>query len=100
MSGHAYSGFHGTFSFLSKNPEIGRTLLTQHGLPIPAEILDKLAEFVRDHGHKFGGPRGGTWRSKLSQRLGGVHIGGGAGDVLVKRLLIEVPRYMREKELL
>jgi hypothetical protein len=100
MSGHAYSGFHGTFSFLTKNPDIGRTLLGQRALPIPDGILAKLAAFVRSHGAKFGGPRGGTWRSKLSTQLGGLQIGGGAGDVLVKRLLIEVPRYMHEKHLL
>ena len=100
MSGHAYSGFHGIFSFLTNNPDIGRTLLGQRALPIPDDILDKLAAFVRSHGAQFGGPRGGTWRSKLSIQLGGLQIGGGAGDVLVKRLLIEVPRYMREKHLL
>ncbi len=100
MSGHAYSGFHGTYRFLLKNPETGRILLAQRDLPIPDGILDKLAVFVRRYGDKFGGPRGGTWKSKLSTRLGGVQIGGGAGDVLVKRLLIEVPRYMHEKQLL
>ena len=100
MSGHAYSGFHGTFSFLTKNADIGLTLLGQRALPIPDDILDKLATFVRSHGAQFGGPRGGTWRSKLSTQLGGLQVGGGAGDVLVKRLLIEVPRYMRDKHLL
>ena len=100
MSGHSYSGFHGTFSFLRKNQAIGRQLLELHGLPVSDTVLSELANFVRDYGDRFGGPRGGTWRSKLSVRLGGVHSGGGAGDALVKRLLIEVPRYMSHKGLL
>ena len=100
MSGHVYSGFHGTFIFLRENQVIGRELLKTPGLPIPDKILDELSKFVRRYGDKFGGPRGGTWRSKLSVRLGGVQTGGGAGDVMVKRLLIEVPRYMNHKHLL
>ena len=100
MSGHAYSGFHGTFSFLSKNPEVGRRLLNIRRGVIPGDILDRVSTFVQQYGGRFGGPRGGTWRSKLSVRLGGIHTGGGAGDTLVKRLLIEVARYMRYKDLL
>lgn len=100
MSGHAYSGFHGTFSFLSKNPHLRRRLLKTRHDAIPNDILDRLSDFVQQFGDRFGGPRGGTWRSKLSVRLGGVHTGGGAGDTLVKRLLIEVARYMKQKDLL
>ena len=92
MSGHAYSGFHGTLSFLLGNPKIAHELLKVRDLLIPEYILDRLAKFVRRFGPRFGGPRGGSWRSKLSVRLGGVHVGGGAGDVLVKRLLVQVPR--------
>jgi hypothetical protein len=99
MSGHAYSGFHGVFSFLKQNPAIAMRLLKQRRLPIPDDILSNLAVFVTKYGEKFGGPRGGTWRSKLSVKLGGVHTGGGAGDVMVKRLLLQVPRYMRDKHL-
>lgn len=99
MSGHAFSGFHGVFSFLKRNPAIAKRLLRQVRLPIPDDILSNLAVFVAKYGDKFGGPRGGTWRSKLSVKLGGVHTGGGAGDVMVKRLLLEVPRYMRDKRL-
>jgi hypothetical protein len=100
MSGHVYSGFHGTFIFLRDNQDIARELLKIRRLPIPERILNELSPFVERYGDKFGGPRGGTWRSKLSVRLGGVHTHGGAGDVMVKRLLIEVPRYMRYKRLL
>jgi hypothetical protein len=100
MSGHVYSGFHGTFAFLRENLIMGRQLLKIQELPIPDAILNELSKFIKRYGDKFGGPRGGTWRSKLSVRLGGVHMGGGAGDVMVKRLLIEVPRYMNHKRLL
>jgi hypothetical protein len=100
MSGHSYSGFHGVFSFLRRNPVMGRRLLKKRKLPIPDDIIQHLSAFVARYGDQFGGPRGGTWRSKLSVRLGGIHIGGGAGDVMVKRLLLEVPRYMRARGLL
>lgn len=99
MSGHVYSGFHGVFSFISKNPSIGRQLLKskQSG---DTDVLDRLSEFVRQYGAKFGGPRGGTWNSKLSIRIGGTQSGGGAGDAVVKQLLISIPKYMRHKNLL
>lgn len=100
MSGHTYSGFHGVSSFLVMNKAIAYTLLPLKEPPIPGEILDKLAGFVNKYGHKFGGPNGGTWNKKLSVRLGGTHSGGGAGDVVVKRLLILIPKYLSERGLL
>jgi hypothetical protein len=99
MSGHVYSGFHGISSFILKNPDIARQLLKGKRSD-DAAILDRLGDFVRRYGAKFGGPRGGTWNSKLSVRIGGTQSGGGAGDAVVKRLLIDVPRYMRDKNLL
>src|ERR1700730_3917540 len=86
MSGHVYSGFHGIFAFILKNPELGRNLLRRRRSD-DSEILDKLGDFVRRYGARFGGPRGGTWNSKLSTRIGGTQSGGGAGDVVVKHLL-------------
>jgi hypothetical protein len=98
MSGHVFSGYHGILAFLMKEKGIGSRLL---GVGSPNErILIRLAGFVKKYGSKYGGPRGGIWNSKLSRRLGGTQSGGGAGDVVVKRLLIEVPQYMRHKHLL
>jgi len=79
MSGHAYSGFHGIFRFLEKNPAFGRVLLKLRRPLIPNNILTKVADFVEEFGDQFGGPRGGSWKSKLSVRLGGVQTRGGAG---------------------
>jgi hypothetical protein len=98
MSGHVYSGFHGILSFVAKHPTIGRRLL-KNKQPDEADLA-RLADFVRQFGAKFGGPRGGTWNSKLSTRIGGTQSGGGAGDAVVKQLLIDVPKYMRHKHLL
>lgn len=99
MSGHVYSGYHGIFSFILKNPQLGHTILDSN-YKINGDILDHLSSFVKKFGSKFGGPRGGTWNSKLSTRLGGEQLGGGAGDVVVKNLLPLVVKFMKENKLI
>lgn len=98
MSGHVYSGFYGLCAFFSQHPSLVRGVL--QGRVDEASVLDKLARFIRRHGSRFGGPRGGTWNSKLSTRLGGTQSGGGAGDVVIKHLLPLVAGYMQRKGLI
>lgn len=99
MSGHVYSGFYGVSAFLRLNPKLGRALAKSEP-GAESMTLEKLADFVRKYGSKFGGPRGGTWNSKLSIRLGGLQSGGGAGDVVVKHLLPLVASYLRHKRVI
>lgn len=99
VSGHVYSGFHGVSSFILKYPDVGIQLLNVNDA-IDDEITRKLTAFVKKYGDQFGGPRGGTWNSKLSTRLGGLQTGGGAGDVIVKHLLHGVAKYLRYKGLI
>lgn len=100
MVGHAYSAFHGGLQFLSRNRPIALKLLANPDYAYSDDVRLPLAAFVTAFGAKYGGPRGGTWRSKLSTRLGGTQEGGGAGDPLVRRFLITLPEYMRQRGLL
>lgn len=100
MVGHAYSAFHGGLQFLARNRPIALKLLAHPECAYSDEVRLPLAAFVTAHGDKYGGPRGGTWRSKLSTRLGGTQAGGGAGDPLVRRFLVTLPEYMRQRGLM
>ena len=99
MSGHVYSGFYGLCAFFRKNPKLAVRAM-QSEQADQSKTLDRLGLFVQQHGALFGGPRGGTWNSKLSTRLGGTQSGGGAGDAVVKHLLPLVARYMRHKKMI
>jgi hypothetical protein len=99
MSGHVYSGFHGLCAFFQKNAKLSSRVL-RGGQADQVLVLDRLRHFVEEHGTLFGGPRGGTWNSKLSTRLGGTQSGGGAGDVVVKQLLPFIARYMKHKKII
>jgi hypothetical protein len=98
MSGHVFSGFHGVLAFFRVNAKL-RSLVLHRGEAAEGRVLDPLRHFVEQHGGSFGGRRGGTWNSKLSTRLGGTQSGGGAGDIVVKRLLPLVARYMKHKKI-
>ncbi|MCW8143018.1 hypothetical protein NM963_04230 [Agrobacterium tumefaciens] len=100
MVGHAYSAFHGGLQFLSRNRPIALKLLATPDSAYSDDVRLPLAAFVTAYGDKYGGPRGGTWRSKLSTRLGGTQESGGAGDTVVRRFLITLPEYMRQRGLL
>ncbi len=100
MVGHAYSAFHGGLQFLSRNRPLALKLLADPDYAYSDDVRLPLAAFVTAYGDMYGGPRGGTWRSKLSTRLGGTQNGGGAGDPLVRRFLITLPEYMRQRGLL
>ena len=98
MCGHVYSGFHGIMAFLYNNNDAALSILDAG--TYGDEIIKRLASFIGKYGEKYGGPRGGTWNSKLSVHLGGTQVGGGAGDAVVKHLLEQVPRYMKDMHLL
>jgi hypothetical protein len=100
MVGHAYSAFHGGLQFLSRNRPIALRLLADPDYSSSDDVRLPLAAFVTAYGANYGGPRGGTWRSKLSTRLGGTQVSGGAGDTLVRRFLVTLPEYMRQRGLL
>ena len=77
MVGHAYSAFHGGLQFLARNRPIALKLLVDPDYAYSDDVRSPLAAFVTAYGAKYGGPRGGTWRSKLSTRLGGTQNSGG-----------------------
>jgi hypothetical protein len=97
MSGHVAIAFNGAMSFLRKNPGLLSNLLANKtGHPGP-EVMQPLANFIRQHGDAYQGPRGGKWRNYLSTELGGRQTGGGAGNVIVRRTLILIPAYLRDR---
>lgn len=97
MSGHVRAGFHGAMSFLATNDKYMTAMLSANSDSIPTVVLSSFSEFVRLHGDEYRGPQGGKWRSYLSTKLGGVQTGGGAGDIIVKRCLTLIPRYIEDK---
>ncbi|WP_310084329.1 MULTISPECIES: restriction endonuclease PLD domain-containing protein [unclassified Sphingopyxis] len=97
MSGHVAIAFNGVMSFLRKNPNLISNLLANTtGYP-GTEVMQPLANFIRQHGDAYKGPRGGKWRSYLSTDLGGRQTGGGAGNVIVRRTLVLIPAYLRDR---
>lgn len=97
MSGHVRAGFHGTMTFLAANEDFVSVISSGKSDIVPDPVLKKFAEFVRLHGDEYRGPQGGRWRNYLSTKLGGVQTGGGAGDIVVKRCLALIPKYMDDK---
>lgn len=100
MVGHAYSAFNGVLQFLLKNPGIAGAILNDAGAANASEVTSKLTAFIVKYGDKYGGPRGGTWRSKLSTKLGGLQTTGGAGDTVVRRFISTLPAYMHQRSLI
>jgi hypothetical protein len=94
MSGHVYSAFFGAAAFLLRERKYAAWLLAGKG--VNQAIENDLADFVLKFGSRVSGPRGGTWNRKLSEKLGGTHSNGGAGDVIVLRSLPFVARYLRQ----
>jgi len=97
MSGHVRAGFYGAMAFLAANDRYMTAMLSAKPVSIPDEILRSFSEFVTLHGDEYRGPQGGNWRSYLSTKLGGVQTSGGAGDIIVKRCLSLIPRYIEDK---
>lgn len=97
MSGHVRAGFHGTMTFLAANENHVSAIISGKADDLPDIILKDFAAFVRLHGDQYRGPQGGKWRSYLSTKLGGVQTAGGAGDIIVKRCLVLIPRYIEDK---
>lgn len=100
MVGHAYSAFNGVLQFLLRNPSIAEAILNNPNAATTNAITTKLTAFIVKYGDKYGGPRGGTWRSKLSTKLGGLQTTGGAGDTVVRRFMATLPTYMRQRSLI
>jgi hypothetical protein len=97
MSGHVRAGFNGSMAFLAANHQCMLTMLSAKPDSIPDTVLKEFSEFVRSHGDEYRGPQGGRWRNYLSTRLGGAQTGGGAGDIIVKRCLALIPRYLEDQ---
>ena len=100
MVGHAYSAFNGVLQFLLKNTAIAKEILISPDAATTDMVTKKLTAFIVKNGDKYGGPRGGTWRSKLSTKLGGMQTTGGAGDTVVRRFMLTLPAYMRQRSLI
>ena len=99
MVGHAYSAFNGVLQFLLRNPSIAKDIIANPSASTSEGVTSKLTAFIVKYGDKYGGPRGGTWRSKLSTKLGGIQTTGGAGDTVVRRFMVTLPKYMRQRSL-
>ena len=99
MSGHVYPAFNGVLAFLRMNIKNIPKLRSLTENQIPLDILSDLKDFVRMYGDEYRGVRGGFWRNYLSVTLGGTQVGGGAGDTIVKKCLILLPDYMRDRGL-
>lgn len=98
MSGHVRAGFNGSMAFLAANDTFMLEMLSAKPDSIPDPVLKDFSTFVQSHGDEYRGPQGGRWRNYLSVRLGGVQTGGGAGDIIVKRCLALIPRYLVDQQ--
>jgi hypothetical protein len=99
MSGHIYPAFNGTLSFLRKNPMLITRLEPVTDAQIPADIISKISAFIKKYGDEYRGTKGGYWRSYLSTALGGNQDRGGAGNTVVKKCLVILPLYMKDRGL-
>lgn len=98
MSGHVPPAFNGTMAFLRLNKEYIPILEKAEKGSIPENVLDDLASFIKKYGDQYRGVRGGKWRNYLSDRLGGIHASGGAGDAVVKRCLALIPAFLKARQ--
>lgn len=99
MSGHVYPAFNGVLAFLRMNTKYLIKLKNLNESQIPQAIVSDLKGFIQTYGDEYRGVRGGFWRNYLSVSLGGTQVSGGAGDTIVKKCLVLLPNYMRDRGL-
>ena len=82
------------------NPDKASKLFSLNDTEIPTAILDHVAAFIKKYGDEYRGTQGGYWRRYLSDSLGGTQTAGGAGNTIVKKCLVLLPIYMRDRGLI
>jgi hypothetical protein len=102
MNGHTYTGYQGLCIMMRADPIWARSLAKKNWMDDSILVaMGRIGPFVKAHPGEVTGKISAVWESSyLPKSLGGKVANGGAGQGVLRRMMVLIPRFLVSKKII